>query len=349
MYHAGVGTYLQHLVPRVVDRLTGWQFTVLVPDRRHDDLPAGCRIVQCRSNIYTAAEQWELSRVTPRDTDLFWSPHYNIPLIGRTPLVVTVHDVAHLARPEHRGFAGLTRAVYARTFLQRVRRRARAVIFVSRFSRREFERHVGAPCRATVVHNGVDAAWFDSNTLPSPDQTRPYILFVGSIKPHKNLGGLVRAFELLRTDLPHDLLIAGNYTGMRTTDTESLRAGARSDGRIRFLGRIDDAALRAYVSRAAALVFPSFYEGFGLPPLEAMAAGCPCVVSRIPAVEEVCGDAAVYCDPADASDIAAAVRRLLGDTALRDRLVHHGLERARQFTWDRAATDTAAVLTSVVE
>lgn len=339
--HAGVGTYLRNLVPRVAELLADCRVTALVPSDTPADALPGAELVPASTDIYTVAEQLELVKLTPRGARLFWSPHYNIPLFTRAPLVVTVHDVAHLARSERGGVIGAARRAYARVLFSAVRRRARAVLFVSDFTRREFSRLVGEPRDAAVVHNGVDESWFSAESPSRRGAGSPYLLFIGSVKPHKNLAALINVF--LQLDIPHELVIIGASSGLRAADSAALQA-AQSNPRIRLLGRVDDSSLRRYVAGASALVFPSIYEGFGLPPLEAMAAGTPCVVSNIPAVAEVCADAALYFDPMNASDMAAQIRRLLQNESVRYELIIKGRARAREFSWDHAAERTAEVL-----
>jgi glycosyltransferase involved in cell wall biosynthesis len=351
MNHAGIGVYIRNLVPRVRARLAGWRFTVLVPSDAANATIFGDDVVRCSSAIYTIAEQLELPRMTPRDADLFWSPHYNVPLRLRTPLVATVHDVAHLARRERGGVVGMLRTVYARQLMENVRLRARQIIFVSEFSRGEFTRLVGVPRKSIVVPNGVDDGWTRAASAVSPQpqrNVRPYILFVGSVKPHKNVGGLLRAFEQIVNDVPHDLVIAGNHEGMRTIDSAAIDSAKALGDRVRLLGRVSDAELPELVAAADVLVLPSFYEGFGLPPIEAMAVGCPVLVSDIPALRETCGDAALYCDPHAPGDIARQLRAMLADSVLRARLVERGRLRAARFTWDAAAQTVADVFADAV-
>jgi glycosyltransferase involved in cell wall biosynthesis len=351
MNHAGIGVYIRNLVPRVRARLAGWRFTVLVPSDAANATIFGDDVVRCSSAIYTIAEQLELPRMTPRDADLFWSPHYNVPLRLRTPLVATVHDVAHLARRERGGVVGMLRTVYARQLMENVRLRARQIMFVSEFSRGEFTRLVGVPRKSIVVPNGVDDGWTRAASALSPQpqrNVRPYILFVGSVKPHKNVGGLLRAFEQIVNDVPHDLVIAGNHEGMRTIDSAAIDSAKALGDRVRLLGRVSDAELPELVAAADVLVLPSFYEGFGLPPIEAMAVGCPVLVSDIPALRETCGDAALYCDPHAPGDIARQLRAMLADSVLRARLVERGRLRAARFTWDAAAQTVADVFADAV-
>jgi len=348
--HSGIGTYIRNVVPRVMGRLQNWQYTMLVA--RGAAIPAewtssaAIDVVECRSDIYSIAEQFELPFRQPASSDVFWSPHYNVPLMARGKLVVTVHDVGHLALSDLYG--GALRQTYARSMFAGLRRRASRIMFVSDFTRREFERYVGTPPRGSaVIHNGVDSSWFETMSDKSP-HPRPYVLFIGSVKPHKNLGGVLRALQLAGNAYAGDLLVVGDHVDQRTIDRDSLTLAQQLGERVRFAGRIDDEALKRYVAHADALVMPSLYEGFGLPPLEAMAAGCPCVVSTRGALPETCGDAALYCDPVNPADIARQIVRLNAEPGLRDEHIRLGRERARGFSWDACAVDTAVVLESAV-
>jgi glycosyltransferase involved in cell wall biosynthesis len=342
--HAGIGTYIRNVVPRVIAARPHWRFTLLTSPAAPPEWTATDRetSAHCSSRIYSVSEQVELSLKTPATANLFWSPHYNVPVLSKTPLVVTVHDVCHLAMTDLYG--GLARQAYARFMFGVVLRRAREILFDSDFTRSEFARHVGEPRRWATVPLGVDASWRSARGVPRPHERR-YVLFVGSGKPHKNLVALIRAFALALARVPdHDLVVLGSFERQRTVDTEALALARALGARVRLVGDADDRAVRAFVANADALVLPSLYEGFGLPALEAMAAGCPCLVSNVASLPEVCGDAALYCDPRDPADIAAQLVRLVTDDSLRERLAMAGRARAASFDWDLTANRTASAL-----
>lgn len=350
MLHAsGIGTYLRETLPRLVALRPADRFCFLGDE---EALRAtawahfpNAAIQPATAPIYSVREQAELFRRTPVETELFWSPHYNIPLLHRGRLLVTVHDVLHLARPEF--VPGAHRRLYARAMFRAVRARADAVICVSQFTADELVRCTGISRRKiTVVRNGVDAFWAEPPER-SPTE-RPYLLFVGNIKPHKNLRGLLEAFAQLRDEFPHDLVILGKREGFLTGDASAQARANELGARVRFTGYVSDAEVRAHYAHADALLFPSFYEGCGLPPLEAMAAGCPVIVSRAASLPETCGDAALYCDPYQPRDIAGKVRLLLTSSSLREELRGAGRARAAQFQWDASAAETSAVLTAVL-
>jgi glycosyltransferase involved in cell wall biosynthesis len=235
---------------------------------------------------------------------------------SRRPFAVTLHDALHRDRP--RLFPGWERAL-RRIAYDRSVRRARVVLVPSAFVR---DRAVDLlrldPARVHVAPHGIDHDLF----RPGSDPREPFLLYPARAWPHKNHARLLEAFALVRRDRPDlELVLTGaGHDAVRLPPGVSL------------LGHVPLHELAGLYRRAAALVFPSLYEGFGQPPLEAMACGCPVAVSRIPPLEEVCGDAATYFDPDDPEAIADGIR-----AALAGETVAAGLERARAFTWQASA------------
>lgn len=346
LYSSGIGVYLKNLIPLVIAKCPSYQFNLLGDAAKLRNLnwtqSAQTRLIDCNPPIYSIVEQWSIPKNTPRDTTLFWSPHYNIPLNHKGALLVTIHDVLHVARPNF--VPGWHQRAYARFMFDRVSKQADAVSCDSEFTRQEFMAHTGhVNNNLTVNHLGVDTAWFNGAKNNVSPHARPYIIFVGNVKPHKNLIGLLRAFEMIQNQIPHDLIIVGKATGFRTGDAQVLEK-ARTLERVKITGEIDDALLQQYVEHAELLVLPSLYEGFGLTALEGMAQGCPVLAASIPALEELCGDAALYCDPLAHRDIADKIMLLVNDAALRNRFIAKGTVRAKQFTWDQCATRSVQII-----
>jgi glycosyltransferase involved in cell wall biosynthesis len=347
---SGIGTYLTALLPRMVAARPEISFALLGPSSVLNDLSwtdtANVRIIDLDVSIYSVKEQIALPWSIPTGTDLLWSPHYNIPLAWRGRLAVTVHDLAHLAVPEF--VSGVHRRAYARFMFRQVGRRANAIITVSDFTATEFDRLVGSQrVKPEVVHSGVDRGWFKIPPSASP-HARPYLLYVGNVKPHKNLGRLLEAFRQVATRIQSDLLILGKNEGFRSRDSTVRAAAERLAPRVHLLGALPQEQLMRYVSHAEALVLPSLYEGFGLPPLEAMACGCPAIVSNVASLPEVCGDAAAYFNPFEPASIAEAILRVQKEPGLRETLRCRGLERARRFTWESSAGRTLTILERVL-
>ena len=351
IHDSGIGTYIRQVIPRVILGSTDIHFFLL--GRSNDlralgwDVISRVTLVDCRSATYSVEEQFELLFKTPRQVDLFWSPHYNIPVFLRKRLLVTVYDVCHLALPETCG--GIHRRLYARLMFGAVRLRARRILTISEFSKAELIRLARVPAgQVDMVHLAVDRFWFSAGR-PERPHPRPYFLFVGNVKPNKNIITLLSAFRSLTGSLPHDLIIVGRKDGFRTNDGRALAAAEELGDRVAFTGRVSDNVLRDFYFHADALVFPSLYEGFGLPPLEAMASRCPTIVSNAASLPEVCGDASLYCDPRDPADLARQMHRLVCDKDLQDGLRNAGMERASSFTWDECGDKTNQVLRRVLD
>ena len=242
---------------------------------------------------------------------------------GRPPLVLTVHDLAALRHPET--LSGWNRR-YTTRFLPSMARAADRVTVPSADTGRDVHALLDVPeARIRVVPNGVDRRFFDP--APRGPARAPYVLFVGTPEPRKNLPRLAEAVAALRrAGRPERLLVAGS------DGWGGPFAGAGPH--VEQLGRVSDADLHALYAGAACLAIPSLHEGFGLPAVEAMAAGCPVVAARAGALPEVCGDAAVLVDPLDVGSIAAGLERAVEDRA---RLVPLGRARARELTWEAAA------------
>jgi glycosyltransferase involved in cell wall biosynthesis len=348
---SGIGTYLQNTLSRMVAARPDWRFTLLGERAQLEsaglDSPANVQVRETRAPIYSLREQLAFAAPGLRRADLFWSPHYNVPLLSTRRLLVTVHDVMHLALPEYQ--RRWPHRQYATTMYSAVRRRAAAVICNSEYTRRELDRLAG-PARSThVIHLGVDPSWFAAARPLDGRAARPYIVFVGLAKPHKNLVGLLRAFAMIRDRIPHDLtIIGGNPHMLRTADNRIAAEAAGLGDRLHVFDRLQLGVLQQCVAGADLLVQPSLCEGFGLPPLEAMAAGTPCLVSRIEPLIEVCGEAAAYCDPHDPPDIAEQLLGLLQSPATRHDLRRRGRHRARTFTWDRTADATLSIFEQVL-
>ncbi|HZM53143.1 MAG TPA: glycosyltransferase family 1 protein, partial [Vicinamibacteria bacterium] len=277
--------------------------------------------------------------------DLLHSPHYVLPLLCRRRAVVTIHDCIHLLFPEYlpNGMA----LTYAHRMMGHAIAHSSLVFTVSEASRRDILRFYPSadPERVQVVPNAIDAAILEHpgdeemGRVKERYQIRGrFVLYAGNIKPHKNLERLIDAFGRLKQRPGYDdlkLLIIGdeiNKYGSLRRRVEG--AGVRHE--VRFFGFVPDSTLAALYRMAAVFAFPSLYEGFGLPPLEAMASGTPVVTSRISSLPEVVGDAAVLVDPYSVEDIANGLDRVLSDAVLRAAMVERGHARVAQFSWERS-------------
>lgn len=279
---------------------------------------------------------------------LLWSPSNTGPLaVGRQ--VVTIHDMVPLDHPEwlNRRFAA-----WYRWLLPRLVRRVRRVIAISNFTRERVLAHCRvAPEQVVAIPHGLDRRFRPSPVGEIAELRQvlglqgPYLLSLGGIGPRKNLAGLLAAWRRVQSALPGPIVLA--VAGQACPPNIFGRAAAEPlPPRTVFLGRVADEALPALYSGAEGLIYPSLYEGFGKPPLEAMACGTPVVASRGSGLEETAGAAALLVDPRDVKALANAIEAAVSDVALRQDLRRRGLEHAAKFVWETAAARTWAVLQS---
>jgi glycosyltransferase involved in cell wall biosynthesis len=268
---------------------------------------------------------------------------YTAPPLLSCPVVTVVHDVAFALHPEF--FRPLDRVWMNRT-IPFTMRRAAEVVTVSEFSRDEIVRVFGIPpARIAVAHDAVAPVFWDPAPREGP-VAPPYFLAVGNLQPRKNLVTLVRAYRAAlrrRPDLPERLVVVGQEWFAAEElhrETEDLRRA----GRVVFTGYVSDEALVGLMRRATAFAYPSVYEGFGLPPVEAMAAGTPALVADIPVTREVVGDAGLRLPATDPEAWADALLRLAGDDVMRAVLIERGRRRAATFSWDSSAAVVLAAL-----
>ena len=257
---------------------------------------------------------------------IFFSPGYAPPVTWRGSMVFTIHDLIHVDVPEERS---RFKTLYYNRVVRPGIHRADRVFTDSEYSRQRILEWSGAaPEKVVVVSCGVSDQFSPNGPTYSPGY--PYIFYVRNPKPHKNTLGLIRAFALL-ADQDIRLLLSGRPDA--DLQHEALRLGVF--GRVIFTGRIPEEELPAYYRGAAVVTMPSFYEGFGLPPLEGMASGVPVVVANATSLPEVVGKAGLLVDPASLESIAEGLELALTDTDLRHQLIERGLERSKLFTWDR--------------
>jgi alpha-1,3-rhamnosyl/mannosyltransferase len=360
----GIGSYIRGLLGGLV-RQDRWDLCATVHPGDDVLLPAGVAPIACDARHYTVAELFAvrgaIARLKPA---VFHAPHYVVPVRPPAATVVTIHDLMHLSRPEH---GAPWKRAYAKWMIGRATRLAARVIAVSEATREEilaFGPSQGS--KVVVIPNGVREDFFEwgervaaaradaaepSGAVPAaadvraprpdslPKEVSSYLLFLGNDKPHKNLEGLLRAWPHVRAEHPGlSLVLAGVDPGPREMP-EGVKA----------VGFVPDSDVPALVALAEALVLPSFAEGFGLPVLEAHAAGTPVACSDLPALHEAGGEAAVFFNPHDAATIASALNALLGDEEKRNLLRKKGRGRARAFSWDAVAEQTARIYEEISE
>jgi glycosyltransferase involved in cell wall biosynthesis len=344
---SGIGRYLREVLVQLVRSRPELKLVLVGHGpqierflEREGAARASYRVVPLDAPIYSVREQsvaaWVFNRLP---ADVLFFPHFNVPMALRRPFVVTVHDTIHLRFP---ALFGRVRALIARRVMGSAVRRARRVLADSEATRRDlaalFPR---ALAKITVAPAGVSSRFHPASpqelaafrlraALPGP-----YLLTVGNRKPHKNLETAAAAVTRLRRQHPQ---LCWVVIGKRFGPDDAVDAAAADLGdALRQLQDVADDELRLYYAAATALLMPSRCEGFGLPPLEAMACGTPCVTSNTGALHEVVGDAGVTCGADDVECYVQALDRLLRDPARREQARASGLQRVHSFTWQRTA------------
>jgi glycosyltransferase involved in cell wall biosynthesis len=360
LHDYGIGTYVRNLVSWLARLDHDHEYVVVC---RPDDVSfvesLGPRFHACaeKAGNYSLREQISLPLALGRTrVDLFHAPHYVVSPLTRVPFVVTIHDCIHLRFPQY--LPNRLAYSYARTMMRTSARRSRRILTVSEASKQDILHYLHVPSdKVEVVYNALDERLA---TPPTPEAIAhirdryqldaPFILYAGNIKPHKNLERLVEAYSVLRRrGVTHArLLIIGDEIS-KYPSLRRLVHRFQLHPHVRFFGFVSDEMLSALYRLASVFVFPSLYEGFGLPPLEAMAAGTPVITSNTSSLPEVVGDAALLVDPMDAGAIADALARVLTDEPLRAALIARGRERVQAFSWERSVARIREIYTEVAD
>jgi len=325
----GDETYMANLLRELAPLADGERLAAVT--RRPDLVPAGIEAVELPARSQVARMAVGLPRTLRRLRPALAHFNYVVPPAFRGPAVVTVHD---LSFERHPGLMSPRDLLLFRTFVPRSARRAERVFAVSERTKRDLvDRYRIAEDKIVVTPNGVDPIFRPDGGAPGRP---PYALFVGGIQPRKDPVSAIEALGRLNGNLSL-VLVGAEKRGGQDVRRAIRRLGL--DRRVELTGHLEREELAALYRGAACLVFPSRYEGFGLPVLEAMASGTPVVAAAAGAVPEVAGDAAVLVEPGDPAALAAGIERALAD---RERLVAAGLERARRFSWAETARLTLA-------
>lgn len=354
--YTGIGRYIQNLIENLckIDGKDAFGAVVNPGDEGEIKKAGNLEIFRTRSRIpvYSIREQALLpSEIKRSGPDLVHYPSFNMPLVNNRPVVATIHDLIYYL---NRGSCPNALAyLYARFMFKKVVKKAQKIITVSEFTKEEVVRHLGVEAdRVVVIHNGVSPLYRPVDTGERSEALSRYgikggyIFYVGNHQPRKNLVRLVQAFSALK-NRDHQLVLTGRIDPRRADLYNAVNEKAL-EGRVLFIGPVPEEDLPALYSGASVFAFPSQSEGFGLPPLEAMACGAPVVSSNATSLPEVVGDAGLLVDPLDVSSIAGGIDTVLASLALQSELREKGLQRAKKFSWEAAAKKTLKVYEEVV-
>lgn len=353
----GIGRFSFEIVKRVAEQNRNDKFT-LIFDRKNDGryitspnmhgvwVPPPTRLPFLMDLFFEASVPYMLNKLKP---DVFFSPDGWISMRTQTPTVQVVHDLNFIHMPEH--LPPMWRKYYLEKF-PRFIEKADHIITVSEFSKQDLIQQLAVPPeKISVVYNETGEGFRPGNPDEITDirkkytDDKPYFLFVGLIHPRKNIGGLMNAFALYKKKNKDEvkLVIAGNKKWW-TPELENIFAVNAYKNDIVFTGRIPDSQLHELYRGALALVYPSFFEGFGIPILEAFKSGIPVITANNTALPEVGGNAALYADAHDADVIAEHMSAVTGDHLLRDKLIQNGFAQSQKFSWDTGAVTVSQIL-----
>lgn len=354
----GPRTYVLGLLEALLKFDQENEYTIFYNDRSHLGRFPGAREVVLPGKK-PLARLWREHLLLPaacrrERIDLLHCPKSAIPFRSPCPVVVTLHDLIPLKHPETEKFAA---QLYWRLQIPIAARRSDFIITDSEHARNEIMADFNVPAeRIRAIMLGFDPAMGGKQDQPTgrkvldrynlPDD---YILYVGTIQPRKNLATLIEAFHLLKRDrsVPHKLVIVGRKGWLYDQLFKRIRE-LGLDNEILFTGFVPDEELPFIYGQAAAFVYLSLFEGFGLPPLEAMACGVPVITSNTTSLPEVVGDAGMTLPPTDVGRVSEALRQILGDEALAKTMRQKGLKRARLFSWEATARETLGVYKAVL-
>lgn len=359
----GIGTYIRNIVHQLgqQDRENSY---LLIGTRKHrdeiDSLPENFELLEYPAPPGSLRTHLHLPLLLARrGADVLHMPWFYAPAVLPCRLVMTVHDLTDVLHPAH----GTSRAVRGvrRHLARRALVRASRILAVSQTTRRDLARSFTIPeSKIDVVYNALDERFVREPVTPDADRilarlavNYPFVLYAGNIKPQKNLARLIEAFAVVKGELAGHaelaqlkLIVIGDELA-KHPDLRRAVVRTRVREEVRFLGFLPHSVLRVFYARARAFLFPSLYEGFGLPPLEAMAHGTPVVTSNTSSLPEVLDQAALLVNPENVFDIARGIRQALTDEALRQELIRRGYAQLRKYSWERAAQQVLDVYRAV--
>ncbi|MCI0416381.1 glycosyltransferase family 4 protein [bacterium] len=328
----GIGTHIRNVVLPAASLAQGHEFIFYYDPSNTIDVRPSFRWIEEPSGKYSVWEHFSLARKAKANgVQLFHSPHYTLPLMVDCPSIVTIHDVIHLKFPEY--FPGW-KVQAAKYVMKQAAQKARRIIAVSETTRKDLlQWFPGIAEKIRIIYNRLPQEWFqpppaiDLNHLGIPAD---FLLYVGNFKKHKGIETLIQAYSR-RANLPPLVLVGQGHQ----MDHE-LSARILSTPNVRLLGFADAKFLRKLYAQALLFVFPSLYEGFGYPPLEAMASGCCVLSSDAPAMKEVLGSAAEFFERGNAEELLSKIQLLLSDGERRNALRNSGLQQAKKFATDES-------------
>lgn len=336
---SGIGTYIQHLMGvGIYDYALGKEEEI----RRYD---SEVKVIPYDAPIYSPKEQMEFPNkaVKSAGIDIMHFPHYNVPISYRGKYVTTVHDLTHIVLPELLG--GKVKYMYAKFLMSQALRRASHIFTVSENSKKDIQEYFNIDRdKISITYDAIDEDFrvkkrsdidylYDKYGIA---RDKKYLLYVGNLKPHKNLSILLKALRELNREEVFLLLVGKAFKSVDLNEQEK-QMGIKD--KVIHTGMVSKEELIDLYNLADLFVFPSLYEGFGIPPLEAMACGTPVIAADNSSIPEVCGDAAVYFDGKNVDELTWEISKMLDSKEKQMELIEHGMKRSKIFDWKRTEAE----------
>ena len=345
---SGIGTYIQHLMAQgIYDVAIGDEKVI----RRYDKT---VNVVQFDAPIYGLKEQFRYPNMLIKDAgvNIMHFPHYNVPISYKGDYVVTVHDLTHLVFPKFLG--SRIKYHYAKFLMSNAIKRAKHIFTVSEYSKKDIISYFGVSDeKVSITYDGVDEEFEKKNPIDidylytkfNISREKRQMLYVGNLKPHKNLTTLLKSMQIMNRDDIELLLVGKAFKSIDLYEQEK-KLGIKE--KVIHTGLVSKKELIDLYNLAEIFVFPSLYEGFGLPPLEAMACGTPVIAANNSSIPEVVGDAAVLVDAKDSEMLSKTINDMIDDDILKTTLINKGFQRSEQFCWDQTVCDIKTLLTNII-
>jgi glycosyltransferase involved in cell wall biosynthesis len=355
----GIGRYISELIKNLARLDNEHEFTVFMCKEAYDSfVPPNERFKKVPADFphYSFSEQFGfLGAINKEKPDLMHFTHFNAPIFYNRPSVVTIHDLTLSFFPGKKMTSRIERLAY-HIVMHNIAGKAKKIIAVSNNTKRDIIKVLKVPAeKIEVIYNGVSPKFGGIEPTPrhdiikKPGLSKPYFLYTGVWRDHKNIVGMIRAFNEFNKEIggQYNLVITGSYNPTYREVPDTIKElGIGND--VILAGLVSDPDLLALYKNALAYVFPSFYEGFGLPPLEAMQCGTPVIASKTSATPEICGEGnALFFDPYSIEDMKKAMRIIATDPSVRQRLIDNGLERVKEFSWEKMTKSVLNVYNSI--
>ena len=349
----GIGLYIENLTRYLLKIDKQNRYVLFLKKDFFDSLifsEQNARKVLADYHWYSYGEQLFLPRVLKKEKlDIAHFPNFNAPIFYNGKKIVTIHDLTTHNFPGHRSGSGWRKFAFRRVFKNSIEKSDRVIAVSGATKNQIVENYNIADSKVKAIYSGLPNKNYESGIKNYEKDSKPYIFFTGVWRKHKNIVNLIRAFAILKNKYKQNIqLVLGGQEDEFYNEPRKVLEKLKLGGDVIIPGFIPKNEMPMFFTNASVFVFPSFSEGFGFAPLEAMSYSIPCVVSDIPALRESCGEAALYFDPHSPEDMASKIASLLNDENLRKDLIQKGLVNIEKYDWAKCAKETLEVYNSVL-